>query len=474
VTDDVSLPFASSAGSETTITYTQPQMRRARELLARLYSTRRAVRFYPMEHPAVEQGVDSLLQTLGAFFQEGVDVQLSFHDGEVMLGEQLLVGESVHFDQLARELSTAGIGVVEFRRGIDAGELVRALAVLGSDSETVERAGGVAALVSNASLRHVVIGQLKTVDHVASDDDEPEIAAREAYDGALGLIREIGRLVRSNRAIGDGRVKGVVRSLVDNVLHNRPATIQLAGLKSHDQYTFYHSANVSILSIALGSLVTTDYRFLSSLGVGALLHDLGKLAVDHEILNKPGVLTPEEWAVVRRHPVNGAQMAADMPGVDRSAIVTILEHHMRFDGSGYPTRTPVRAQHLASRIVAIADAYDAMTSRRSYSAARVHDDAMSLLAASAGTSLDPGLVRLFIGLMGVYPPRSVVKLSGGEVAIVVQPSASDPLRPLVRVVAEADGRLVDARDLDLGSANGIHIAECLDPRLLNITVEDYV
>jgi len=258
------------------------------------------------------------------------------------------------------------------------------------------------------------------------------------------------------------------------VLSNPQAMLQLTGLKNYDEYTFYHSANVAILSIALASKITNDYRFLTSLGVGALMHDVGKLSVDTEILNKPGALTPQEWALVREHPVRGAEIAATIPGVDRSAIVAILEHHMRHDLTGYPQRRAPRPQHLTSRIVAIADAYDAMTSRRAYSAARVQDEAVALLAEGAGSSLDPTLTRLFIRLIGVYPPRSVVRLTNGEVGIVLHPGASDPLRPTVRMISDASGAIVDAEDVDLSLREDLSIAQCLDARSLNVEVEDYL
>ncbi len=269
-------------------------------------------------------------------------------------------------------------------------------------------------------------------------------------------------------------MKQVVKSLVDNVVANRYAMLQLTGLKNHDEYTFFHSANVALLSLALGSMITSDYRFLSSLGTGALLHDIGKMTLDVDILNKPGALSPDEWAQVRQHPIIGAEQAALIPGLDHSSIVIIFEHHLRFDGSGYPSLGSVRKQHLASRIVAVADAYDAMTSRRSYSAARMQDEAMALLAGSAATAVDPGLLRLFVSMMGIYPPRTVVRLTDESVGIVLQPSEVDPLRPLVRVIAEPGGRMVEPIDVDLSKTEDLGVDRSIDGRTLNVDVEDYV
>ncbi|MDP2181917.1 MAG: HD domain-containing protein, partial [Actinomycetota bacterium] len=353
-------------------------------------------------------------------------------------------------------------------------ETTRAVAVLSHDAGEVERHQGLSRLLKEADLPHVRVGEVRVFDKAIGLEGQPSEEARASYGGALQLMREIDRLVRSNRTPSTTQVKGVVRSLVDNVLQNRYAMLQLTGLKNYDEYTFYHSANVAILALALGAAVTTDYRFLSSLGIGALLHDIGKLTVDLEILNKPGALSPDEWANVRQHPVHGAEMAALMPGLDKSAIVIILEHHMRYDCAGYPQRVPARTQHLTSRIVAVADSYDAMTSRRAYSAARVQDEAMAVMVKSAGNSLDPALVRLFVRLMGVYPPRSVVRLSSGEVGVVVTPSPLDPVRPLIRVITTPDGAMIDPHDLDLGVDAARSIIACLDPRGLNIEPDDYV
>jgi HD-GYP domain-containing protein (c-di-GMP phosphodiesterase class II) len=167
-------------------------------------------------------------------------------------------------------------------------------------------------------------------------------------------------------------------------------------------------------------------------------------------------------------------MASLIPGIDRSAIVAIAEHHMRYDLAGYPRRLPPRPQHLTSRIVAVADAYDAMTSRRAYSAARVQDEAVALLAKIAGASLDPALVRLFIRLIGVYPPRSVVRLTSDEVAIVLANNPLDPSSPQVRVISSASGAIIEPRDVDLCAVDNVRVAACLDPRTLNVQVEDYL
>lgn len=460
------------------VVYSSRQARRVRDLLAKFGGVRRSVKLYPPGHPAVREGVDELMKVINAFHDEGVDVPLTFFENEIVLGEQMLPEESMLFDQLIRDMASSGMNAVNFQRGLTAPELERALPLLAADDSAIAAMGGLDQAVSDAHLTHLEITAVRSLDRetTESDEGEPGERAHESYRGALDLMRELNRLVQQNKVASAERVRGVVRSLVDNIISNKSAMMELSGLKDYDEYTFFHSVNVAILSLALGSMVSSDRRFLNSLGVGALMHDIGKLTVDLQVLNKPGKLSPDEWELIRKHPLYGAELAATMPGLDRSSIVVILEHHMRYDLDGYPERRPRRRQHLTSRIVAVSDAYDAMTSRRSYSAARLQDESMEVLTKNVGTAFDPVLVRLFVQMMGVYPPRSVVRLTGGEVAIVLE-ATQNMFSPRVRVIADPGGAFVSPADVDLSdaaAAGGRRVEACLDASGMNIDVDEYL
>ena len=454
------------------VTYSANQLKRARQLLTRMYAARRSARFYPIDHSATVEAIRGLGDVIHKYHEEGVDISLAFFEGELLLGEQLLPEESIIFDQLIREFTGMGAGSITIHRGVDDAELSRMIALLAADSYEIERVGGIQRMSAEANLSHIEIGEVKVFER-SEEGEDPE-KAQGAYQDSIELMREIDALIRRDKMISPVRVKGVMRSMVDNVLSNRQAMLTLTGLKSYDEYTFYHSANVALLSLALGSMITQDYRFLSTLGTGALLHDIGKMTIDLEVLNKRGALSAEEWAMVREHPVCGAEQAVTVPGLDRFAIVIILEHHMRYDGSGYPQSPSTRRQHLTSRIVAVADAYDAMTSLRSYSAARAPEEAMSILTQSAGTALDPVLTRMFVTMLGIYPPRTAVKLSDESTAVVVSPTEGDVLRPLVRVIADSEGVLIDPTDVDLSVQEELKISRSLDTATLNIEVEDFL
>jgi HD-GYP domain-containing protein (c-di-GMP phosphodiesterase class II) len=462
-----------------TVVFSGRQVKRVREVLARFSGARRAVHFYPMAHPAVRESISGLMALIGQYHAEGVDLQVTFFENELLLGEQLLPEESILFDQLIRDMSELGIGTMTFLRGLTVDELERVLPIVAADPSGLARMGGLESAVAAANVPHTVLLGVTAMDRgeQIQRPTQGREAAHASYVGALDLLRELDRLIKHDRMVSADHVRGVVRSMVDNVLENRYAMLELSGLKDYDEYTFYHSVNVAILSLALGTMISMDRRFLSALGVGALMHDIGKMTVDIAVLNKPGTLTAEEWAEVRMHPVYGAESAALLPGLDKAAVPVILEHHMRYDLDGYPRRTPNRTQHVASRIVAVADAYDAMTSRRSYSVARLQDQSMEILLTNAGTSFDAVLVRLFVRMLGIYPPRSVVRLTSGEVGVVLKPHASDVTAPTVRVFADPAGAFIDPVDIDLSdavAAAGRRIDGCLDAAGMNVDVDDYL
>lgn len=453
--------------------YSFNQIQRVRDLLARFYGARKTVHFYASDHPASEATVAGLFDALDRFFREGVDVEIALYESELHFGQQFLPEESVIFDQLIRDLMALGVGSIVFRRGLTVSELTRGVSIMATDAHSAAIAGGLPRMLSEAQVTNISVGTVKALRTIEKSNLTPE-DARASYDDAIGLLREVDHLISRNRTVNGAMVRGFVRSLVDNVVSNRYAMLELAGLKSYDEYTYYHCANVAILSLALGSTLTQDSRFLVSLGTGALLHDIGKMSISLDLLNKPGPLTAEEWTAIKNHPVAGAIQAASIPGLDKAALVIILEHHQRYDGNGYPNVTNSRPQHLASRIVAVADAFDAMTSRRAYSSARTAVDAMQILAESGDVALDPTLTRLFTLIMGIYPPRSVVRLSDSRVGIVLRPSTHDLLKPVVKVITEQDGTMVDGHTVDLSSESGLAVTAVLDPHDLNIDVSDYL
>jgi HD-GYP domain-containing protein (c-di-GMP phosphodiesterase class II) len=220
-------------------------------------------------------------------------------------------------------------------------------------------------------------------------------------------------------------------------------------IHNRDEATFYHSVNVCLLSLALGRSIGLDEELLSHLGTGALLHDMGRVLLDESMLNKEGRLTNEEWAQVRLHPQEGAEaiLAASGPGQEVAAVIA-LEHHLRLDGQGYPDLGR-RLPHLFSRIVAVADTYDAVTSPRPHRPARTPHDALRVVLDGSGSAFDPDIARAFLHAMGSFPPGSLLRLDTGEVVMVTPAPEGSEAKPGVVIRGPAGDLLDEPRPIEL-------------------------
>jgi putative nucleotidyltransferase with HDIG domain len=249
------------------------------------------------------------------------------------------------------------------------------------------------------------------------------------------------------------------RLLVDNlaqaVAQNRTALIALTALKEYDNYTFTHMVNVSILTMAQARALGIEGGVLREFGLAALMHDIGKVRTPIDVLNKPDKLTDAEFDLVRLHVVDGAEILRRTPEMPPLAPVVAFEHHLRLDGTGYPTGAQRATLNLGTMLCSIADVYDAMRSQRAYQQSFPSERVLAVLKRNDGVQFDQHLVRRFSQLMGIYPPGNLVRLDSGELGVVVRVYAPDPYRPKVRVIVGADTeKLPRPYDVNLWESSG--------------------
>jgi putative nucleotidyltransferase with HDIG domain len=237
--------------------------------------------------------------------------------------------------------------------------------------------------------------------------------------------------------------KQVVEGLADAVTENRTALVALTAMRTYDNYTFTHMVNVSILTMGQARALGIEGRLLREFGLSALMHDIGKVRTPKEILNKPGKLTEDEFIIMKRHTVDGAEILRRTPEMPILAPVVAFEHHLRRDGTGYPVGAVRTNLNLGTMLCSIADVYDAMRSQRAYQKAFPSDRVLAVLQRNDGTQFDQHLVRRFSQLMGIYPPGNLVRLGSGEVAVVVHVHAPDPYRPKVKVLYNRQGLAIE-------------------------------
>ncbi len=272
-----------------------------------------------------------------------------------------------------------------------------------------------------------------------------KIPLREEQNKVLGIYREARSLTKSllddirlSGTIDTAQAKATVNECVHSILRNPDALMWMAKIRDENQYTAEHCLNVCILAIAFGRHLGLDEMELQNLGLCGLLHDVGKMRVPSEILNKPAALTPKEMRMMMAHTVHGRNLLLSAKGIYQGAVDVAYSHHERLDGTGYPRKLPGSGISRFARIIAIVDAYDAMTADRCYAAAITSTEAVKKIYHARGTHFDDALALQFIKSVGLYPPGSLVELYSGQVGIVVE--TNQRYRHLPRLVLLLDNQ----------------------------------
>jgi HD-GYP domain-containing protein (c-di-GMP phosphodiesterase class II) len=215
----------------------------------------------------------------------------------------------------------------------------------------------------------------------------------------LAKFMEIYEEAKNNRKLSILGLYDIVSGFINAFKQESDTLLAFAPLRAMDEYTFTHSTNVCVLNLAQAMALGIDGPLLHDIGIAAMLHDIGKLFIPEDILNKPGKLTPEEYLIIQQHPLKGAQHLLDTPGVPRLAIVTAYEHHMKYNFSGYPAAPSGWVQNICSQMTTISDAFDALRTRRSYKTAMDWDPVAVMIYELAGIDFHPTLAKNFIVIM---------------------------------------------------------------------------
>lgn len=230
----------------------------------------------------------------------------------------------------------------------------------------------------------------------------------------------------------------LAEELIDEVTSKNNILVNLVDIKSMDNYTYQHCVNVAVLSLILGIKLQLLKSDLLDLCIGAMLHDIGKVFIPKTIIIKPGALTDTEYEIIKSHPTKGYDYLKNIFEISTASRLIVLQHHERVNGTGYPYGKEADKISLLSKIVSIADVYDALTSSRPYRKALCPNDAIEYILANSGTLFDYSLVQTFMTTIIPYPVGTLVKLSNGDVCVVDNIESEFPLRPIVKVIKSTD------------------------------------
>jgi putative nucleotidyltransferase with HDIG domain len=302
--------------------------------------------------------------------------------------------------------------------------------------------------------------------------DQEMLKAHKLYNNAKGVQQKILDAIMEGRVINTKEVKESTDAIVDSIFRNQDAMSCMSRLRLKDDYLIEHSLNVSILMTIFAKHLGIDDAIIQQLALGAFLHDIGKIKVRDEVLNKPGKFTPDEYEEMKKHVSFGVKILEDTPHISHIVMSMVKEHHERIDGSGYPFGITDDAISKYGRMIAIVDSYDAMTAERVYKAGMHPIKAFKILVNESRDVYDAILVEKFVQCLGVYPIGTLVKLDSGKLALISRLNKRSPLKPVVRVFYNT--RLKQAiaiEEIDLSKSKyKDQIDCCIKPEEFNINL----
>lgn len=413
------------------------------------------IRLYPGNHPLVRKQLDNALSAMHPFLLQQGCLNIGLVDGTLMVDDLPCMDHQSAIDDLRQLLEKKEIKAVEFLPGLDADQLVKFCQLVSSQE----------AFDLQEKLRTEEITSIRvTLD---------KINARAIYNQALEVVDSVFKEARMGQIPSTESALEASKEMVEASLSEPYALFSMSMLKDYDNYTFTHSVNVSVLAVTIGRACGVSEGDLNILSLGGMLHDIGKMTIDHNIITKPGKLSEDEFEQMRQHPTNGAEIVAKMAHISPIVQDIVNGHHLRFDRTGYPADSRGKTLSPLVDIATIADIYDAMTTVRCYQNPLSPRQALEKIRALAGNFVHPEFIEKFIDYLGPYPVGTLVRVSDGSIGLIVNQNQSGKGSLTIKQIFNPAGdKVVPPQHQEIPDCSGI-VAE-VDPILKGINVQEYL
>jgi HD-GYP domain-containing protein (c-di-GMP phosphodiesterase class II) len=454
-------------------------------ILLRYHAVLKVARVYDFNNQIVQEQIQHLYAGLNAALEREGEVVIRRRENAIYIN-----GTRVKFDysnyhiykSLSNEFQAKEIAALAFSPGMAEDEIQRFIKILlRKDLDPKDPHADIVQAIDTGHIDHIIVEKVAPGELQVSR----EKSAVRMYFAGIYLLKDVFEKQKQHGAFNLNLTKRWMQSIFNHIVDDESFVYGLTNIKNYDEYTLNHSINVCILSVALGRRLGLSREELSELGVSAFLHDLGKLEVPKEILDKPAALNPEERTIVEGHAHQGAEKLIELKSARRlplRAVQVALEHHLKVDMSGYPKYIRKKDISLFSKIVKIVDYFDAITTKRVYRPrALTREQALTVMKERSGDEFDPILLKVFVAMIGAHPIGSLVALDSGEIGIVFEanPHPAFQLRPKVKIIVGPgknmiDGELVDLAEIDPVTAKFRRsIVKSLDADKYGINVADY-
>ncbi len=419
----------------------------------------RNLSLYGRFHPMFQDMSAAAHQSLSDLFAFQPVITMAVIDSYLTLDSFPLEDSSGAVATLADALQARRVGELRLSAGLTEEEITDFAELLCLSPEDLLLRGGIAEEMKKHRITHIETKGITVPAEMREGKDPADI-----YEEALNLIEEALQAIQAGLQIPLPEIRGVVEDSLKSLTADEGALLALAGIRSYDRYLSEHSVNVCILSMVLGRSLGMEPVSTVELGVASMLHDVGKVFIPDQIVKKPGKLSEEEWQQVRRHPTEGARALASIQGLPTVAPTIALEHHVYCDATGYPAFGQNHWPHLLSRLVAIVDTYDALTTDRPYRERWTGQQAIAWMLYEAPNRYDRQLMARFASRSNIYPIGALVQLTNDDLAVVVSGSLRHPDRPSIKLVNQS-GKAKSAEVIDLADEaySGIEIKTLAQP-----------
>jgi len=424
------------------------------EFLLNFYKLRQNARIHSDNHRLVIRGIEKFSESINNCM-ENESLTLKISNDQVFIDDEKIPYNRTTknlFDNIIRYFDTRGLEGVRFLEAvkhISGEEILAFLRLLEHSGQKPEPLTWLTNCLAAQNIEWVELikkSEIPQADQESFYKDKTERweRARKDYTYAKASLEEVAQKIKDKKSVvGIGKTVRIVQDMVTNLIEDDEVYAAISTLRVFDDYTFTHSVNVAMLSICLGRRINLSRRTLASLGICALFHDLGKIEIPKEVLQKKDKLDDGELKLIEEHSLNSARILLKLkasPDSKARILVPLFEHHLKYDLSGYPRADWKKPLTLFGKIISIADKYDTLTSWRAYRKSLLSPDrALGYMLDHAGKDFDPILIKVFINILGVYPVGTLLRLDTDELALVVSsPSRDFSKRPLVCVL-EKDG-----------------------------------
>jgi HD-GYP domain-containing protein (c-di-GMP phosphodiesterase class II) len=462
-----------------------------RDFLVMLYTGLRSLKLYPLENAQVQKALDELAASTKHLLDVERELEIRLQGEFIFVNSTRLrldLDNYASFSHILGVFRQCGIGAVRIDEGVDRRQIqifVSLLLSYAAREANPNKLFEMAQKLVDGGVSFISLEPPLESDEDVEDAERQKEAAKRTYARSVAVTKEVINSIRMGRTANVKKVKRAVQAIVDQVLNNESSLVGLTTLRDYDEYTFTHSVNVTIFSVALGRKLGLTKLQLYDVGIAALFHDVGKSRVPLEVLNKQGGLSDEEWRIMQAHPWLGVLTLFGLRGygeIPYRGMIVAYEHHMKTDLTGYPKSVRPRELSIFSKIIAVADGFDAATSRRVYQTVPIQpDQVLKEMWENPRRGYDPVVVKAFINLIGIYPVGTCVILDTYEVGIVHAANAdvSQVHRPVVRIVTTPEGAiqhpgvLVDLAQRDEAGNFPRTIVKVTDPQKYGVKVSDY-